>query len=386
MRRPTILLADDHAVFIDGLVRILNEQFDVVGAVADGPGFNPTARNVVAHTTTDASGQYRLSGAPGNYTVQANLEGAPFEGGGATPTAHAVTLAAYQPAWHGGILWDDDAHLTTAALASKRGLLRIWTDFTVTQQYYPVVNTAFWIMNRLWGHATLGYHIVNILLHAASAWLVAGILRRWSVPGATLAAVIFALHPVHVESVAWITELKNTLSGVCYLGAALMYLRYDESRDRRWYAAAAGLFVIALFSKTVTATLPAALLVVFWWQRGRIRWREDVVPLLPVVAVGVAGGLLTAWVERAQIGAEGPAFQFTVVERCLIAGRAFWFYLGKLLWPADLIFIYPRFAIDAGAAWQYLYPVGALAVVVSGALFVMFVLLLTRYFSAGGLP
>ena len=129
----------------------------------------------------------------------------------------AITLAAYQPAWHGGILWDDDAHLTTAVLASWHGLLRIWTDFTVTQQYYPVVNTAFWVMNRLWAHDTFGYHIVNILLHAASAWLVAGILRRWSMPGAVVAAVIFALHPVHVESVAWMTELKNTLSGVFYL-------------------------------------------------------------------------------------------------------------------------------------------------------------------------
>jgi hypothetical protein len=104
------------------------------------------------------------------------------------------------------------------------------TDFTVTQQYYPVVNSAFWVMNRFWGHDTFGYHIVNILLHAGSAWIVAGILRRWSVPGAVVAAVIFALHPVHVESVAWITELKNTLSGVFYLIAFAAYLRFDDTR------------------------------------------------------------------------------------------------------------------------------------------------------------
>jgi tetratricopeptide (TPR) repeat protein len=276
-----------------------------------------------------------------------------------------LTLAVYFPVWHGGMLWDDDAHITRADLRSLGGLWRIWFEVGATQQYYPAVHSAFWLFYHLWGASTLGYHLVNIMLHASAAFLVALILRRLKIPGAVLAALIFAVHPVHVESVAWITELKNTLSGVCYLGAALMYLHYDESRDRRWYAAAAGLFVIALFSKTVTATLPAALLVVFWWQRGRFRRREDVVPLLPLLAIGVAGGLLTAWVERAQIGAEGPAFQFTFVERCLIAGRAFWFYLGKLVWPANLNFIYPRWHVSQSVVWQYAYPI-ALASLLAG--------------------
>jgi len=196
-------------------------------------------------------------------------------------------LAAYQPAWRGTMLWDDDAHVIPPALASAEGLWRIWTDFTVTQQYYPIANTAFWVMNRLWGHDPLGYHLVNIVLHALSAFLVAGILRGWSVPGATLAAVIFALHPVHVESVAWMTELKNTLSGVCYLAALAAYLRFDERRERRWYALALAAFIVALGSKTVVATLPAALLVIIWWRRGRIEWRHDVVPLLPFFVAGV---------------------------------------------------------------------------------------------------
>jgi len=276
-----------------------------------------------------------------------------------------LTLAVYYPVWHGGMLWDDDAHMTRADLRSIGGLWRIWFDVGATQQYYPAVHSAFWLFSQLWGENTLGYHLVNIVLHASSAFLVALILRRLAIPGGVLAALIFAVHPVHVESVAWITELKNTLSGVCYLAAALLYLRYDESRDRRWYAAAAGLFVFALLSKTVTATLPAALLVIFWWKRGRIGWREDVIPLLPFFAVGIAGGLLTAWVERAQIGAEGPAFQFTFIERCLIAGRAFWFYLGKLVWPANLIFIYPRWQVSQQVAWQYAYPL-ALAVLLAG--------------------
>ncbi len=267
-----------------------------------------------------------------------------------------MTLAAYQPVWHGGVLWDDDAHLTPAALASWQGLGRIWTDFQVTQQYYPIVNTAFWVMNRVWGLDTFGYHVVNILLHALSAFLVAGVLRRWSLPGAVIAAAIFALHPVHVESVAWMTELKNTLSGVFYLSAAIVYLRFDAERIWRPYALALGLFVLALGSKTVTATLPAALLVVFWWRRGRIEWRRDVLPLVPFFVVGVAAGIGTAWLEVSWVGAKGQSFDLTWVERTLLAGRAAWFYLGKVLWPVGLIFMYPRWSIDQAVWWQYLFP------------------------------
>lgn len=269
-----------------------------------------------------------------------------------------ATLAAYQPAWHGGIVWDDDAHLTAAPLASWTGLARIWTDFRVTQQYYPVVSTAFWIMNRLWGHDTLGYHLFNILLHALSAFLVWRILRRWSAPGATIAAAIFALHPLAVESVAWMTELKNTMSGVFYLVAAAAYLRFDETRNRRWYAAALAAFVLALGSKTVTATLPAALLIVLWWQRGRIEWRRDLLPLVPLFVVGIGAGVVTAWLEVNWVGAKGDEFTLTFVERMLLAGRAVWFYAGKVLWPTGLMFWYPRWSIDQSVWWQYLFPLG----------------------------
>jgi tetratricopeptide (TPR) repeat protein len=270
-----------------------------------------------------------------------------------------TTLAAYQPAWHGGVLWDDDGHMTPVELRSVDGLRRIWFDVGATQQYYPVAHSAFWVLHRISGDDTLAYHLTNIVLHALSALLIAVILRRLRVPGAELAALIFALHPVQVESVAWITELKNTLSGVLYFGAALVYLHFDERRRRWLYALAAVLFTLALLSKSVTASLPAALLIVFWWQRGRLDWRRDVLPLAPFFVVGAAGGLLTAWVERTLIGAHGTEFQFTLIERCLIAGRAIWFYLGTLIWPATLIFTYPRWAISQGVWWQYVYPLGA---------------------------
>lgn len=271
-----------------------------------------------------------------------------------------ATLVAYYPAWHGGVLWDDNAHLTRPDLQSTAGLWRIWFEIGATQQYYPVTHSAFWLMHRLWGDTTLGYHLVNIVLHAASAWILTMILRRLAIPGAFLAALLFALHPVQVESVAWMTELKNTLSGVCYLGAALFYLRFDERRQSRDYLAALVLFVVGLLAKTVVAMLTPALLVVFWWRRGTIEWGRDVRPLVPFFTLGLCTGVVTAWFERTLNGARGLEFQITLIDRLLIAARAICFYPSKLFWPFRLSFIYPRWVIDATAWPQYVYLIAVL--------------------------
>src|SRR5205814_8548852 len=162
----------------------------------------------------------------------------------------ALTLLIYQPAWNGRPIWDDDAHLTSPALQSWHGLLRIWFEPGATQQYYPLVHTAFWCANKLWGTQPLGYHLLNIILHAGSALLVMSILRRLAIPGAWLASFIFAVHPVHVESVAWISELKNVLSGFFYLMAFRVYLTFDRNRDWQPYVAALLLFLAALLCKT----------------------------------------------------------------------------------------------------------------------------------------
>jgi len=272
-----------------------------------------------------------------------------------------AVLVAYYPCLHGDLLWDDAGHVTNPELQSWSGLLRIWFEPGVTQQYYPLLHSAFWLEHRLWGDATLGYHLVNVLWHATAACLLVAILRRLAVPGALLAGLLFALHPVCVESVAWIAEQKNTLSAVFYLAAALAWLRFEEERRPGRYAVATLWFLAALLTKTVTATLPAALLVVAWWRRGRLSWRGDVRPLLPWFAAGTAMGLFTVWFERTGIGAQGADFNLSLVERGLLAGRVLWFYLGKLVWPADLMFFYPRWHVDAAAVWQYLFPVAALA-------------------------
>ncbi len=272
----------------------------------------------------------------------------------------AVVLACYWPALSGAMLWDDPAHVPHPELRSVAGLKRIWFELGATQQYYPVLFSAFWLEHRLWGDAMLGYHLVNVVFHAASCCVLAFLLRRlWSPPAfapsagpapgfvvpagaAALAALLFAVHPICVESVAWITEQKNTLSLLCYLLAALTYVEYRQRRRAWWYALASGFFLLALGSKTVTVTLPAALLVVSWWQRGRLTWREDVLPLLPWFAASATIGLLTSWVERKFIGAEGGGFELSLVERALLAGRVIWFYAGKLAWPTNLMFFYPR--------------------------------------------
>jgi protein O-mannosyl-transferase len=270
-----------------------------------------------------------------------------------------ATLMVYQPAWHGKPLWDDDAHLTKPGLRSLAGLVSIWTQPGATQQYYPLAFTAFWVQHKLWGDSTLGYHLVNIFLHALSALLFLRILRQLEVPGAWLAAAIFALHPVHVESVAWITELKNTLSGFFYLGSALAYLGFDRTRRKWSYGLALGLFVLGLLTKTAIAPLPAGILVVLWWKRGKLFWKRDVLPLLPFFLAGLAAGLVTVWAERKLFGAEGGEFEFSLPERCLIAGRSLWFHLGKLFWPANLSFMYSRWNISLTVWWQWLYPAGA---------------------------
>jgi protein O-mannosyl-transferase len=283
-----------------------------------------------------------------------------------------MTVTVYVPALRAGFVWDDDAYVTAnPTLAGLDGLRRIWLEVGATPQYYPLTFTTFWIEAHVWQLQPWGFHAVNVLLHAASAVVLWRILRRLQVPGAWLAAAVFALHPVHVESVAWITERKNVLSGVLYLGAALAYLRFAGTGSaaepwrgglRRFYLLAVVLFAGALLSKTVTCSLPAVILLLLWWKRGRVT-RRDLAALAPLFLLGAVMGLLTAWVEKYHVRTAGPEWSLSFLERCLIAGRALWFYAGKLIWPARLTFIYPRWRIDPGAGWQYLYPAAAIIII-----------------------
>ncbi|MGA2787103.1 MAG: tetratricopeptide repeat protein [Verrucomicrobiota bacterium] len=303
-----------------------------------------------------------------------------------------ASFLAYLPALRGQFIWDDDAWTTNIAglLRDVSGLCMIWSHPAALQQYYPLTGTTFWLDYHFWGFWPLPYHVENILLHALAAVLFWRLLRRLQLPGAWLAAAIFALHPVMVESVAWITERKNVLSLVFYLGALLAYLRYaPQVTSGKWqvtgteaaatvrdpppatrhaslfYGLAFLLFLGALLAKATAFSLPAVILLVCWWKRGCIRWRADVLPVLPFFALAIGLCLVTAWLEKNHVGAKGAEWAISWPGRCLIAGRAPWFYLGKLLWPANLCFIYPRWRPDAASLAQWIYPITALGALVA---------------------
>ena len=286
-----------------------------------------------------------------------------------------VAFAAYSPVLRAGFIWDDDDYVeNNLTLRTPDGLQRLWFDLDATPQYYPLVHTSFWLEYRLWGLDPTGYHVVNLLLHVAAALLLRRLLAKLGLPAAVAwgAAAVFVLHPVHVESVAWITERKNVLSTVFYLGAATAFLKsgpwIERARNRApsptWFALSLLLFACALLSKTVTASLPVALLLVIWWKRGKLE-RRDLLAVSPFLALGAAFGLLTLWLEKHHVGAVGDEWGLSPVERLLVAGRALWFYAGKLFRPARLTFIYPRWQIDSAVAWQYLFPLAAAAVAAS---------------------
>jgi hypothetical protein len=272
-----------------------------------------------------------------------------------------ATVLVYLPAMRGGFIWDDDILVTAnPAVKSMNGLFAIWFgDWQL--DYIPLTLTSFWAEWHLWGMHAAGYHIVNILIHAANAVLVWRVLLRLDVPGSWLAALLFAVHPVCAASVAWIAERKNTLSMFFYLLSLGWFLRYDEAvhstvkngnaRRLLWCSLAA--FVLALLAKSSTAVLPAVLLLGVWWRRGGVTWR-DVRRCVPFFVLAVLMVAAAAAIQaRAVRGGLGVIHDSLPVR--LIGGSwAVWFYLGKIFAPANLTMIYPRWAIDPRAAISYL--------------------------------
>jgi tetratricopeptide (TPR) repeat protein len=268
----------------------------------------------------------------------------------------AMVLAAYGPALRAGYIWDDDDYVTENPLLHEPdGIERIWLSMDAPSQYFPLVYTAFRIEYGLWGLDPFGFHLINVLFHAANALLLWLLLRRLDIPGAWFAAAVFALHPVHVESVAWITERKNVMSLFFSLASLLAWLRFVEPRGasgRRFFAISLVFYALALASKVTACTLPAAQLLMLW-LRGHPIDRRRIAQVMPFFALGVGMGLVITYWERHHIGTVGDRFELSLVESFLIATRATWFYLGKLLWPTQLTFSYPKFAIDPTDLLQY---------------------------------
>jgi protein O-mannosyl-transferase len=268
-----------------------------------------------------------------------------------------VTMLAYQPAWNGSFIWDDDEYVTNnELLTAPDGLRRIWFSLDSPSQYFPLVYTTFRIERALWELNPFGYHWVNLLLHVANALLLWRVLVRLNVPGAWLASAIFALHPVQVESVAWITERKNVLMGFFFLLTLLAWTAFvDERTKRPWrfYGLALILYLLALSAKATACTLPAALLLLLWLQKKQIN-KTRLIQVVPFLVLGIGMGLLAVWWERYHQGTSLALFPFlTPIERILVASRAVWFYLSKLIWPSNLTFIYPKWNISPAHLLDY---------------------------------
>ena len=260
-----------------------------------------------------------------------------------------LTVVTYLPAMHGGFVWDDESLITENQMVhSPHGLSQFWFT-TQAPDYYPLTWSLWWLQWRLWGNSAIGYHVINVFLHALNAVLVWVVLRRLKIPGAWLAGLVFALHPVNVATVAWISEQKNTLSMLFYLAAILLYLRYDEDNQWRWYGLAFAAFLLALLSKTMVVMLPMVLLGCVWWLHGRLRWK-DVLLSAPFLALSFGLGLVTVWFQhhRAMEGFSARTDDFAT--RLAAAGWVPWFYLYKAFFPIDLTMIYPRWHVD-GSRW-----------------------------------
>ena len=282
-----------------------------------------------------------------------------------------LVVASYGPAFIAGFVWDDEAFTEAGAVRELSGLGRIWSSpYAIENEghYWPLVYTTFWLEHKLWGYAPVGYHVVNVLLHLANTLLLWRIARRLPVPGAWAVAALFAVHPLHVESVAWIIERKDLLSGLFYLAAFMAWLRFAEEtrpgRGARHYLLALALFALGMLCKSIVVTLPAALLIWHWWKRGRVTGAE-LLRLAPFVVVGAA--MAAADVSFYNVR-EPVSLDYSALERVLIASQALWFYVGKLFWPGGLAVIYPHWEVSAGDAVAWVY-VAACAVVASGLWF-----------------
>jgi tetratricopeptide (TPR) repeat protein len=273
-----------------------------------------------------------------------------------------LTVVAYLPALRCGFVWDDDDHLTAnPAMTAPHGLRMIWSSLAVSR-YYPLTLTSFWVQRRLWDLNPLPYHAVNIALHAANAVLVFVLLRRLRAPGAWAAAALWALHPVCVESAAWVTELKNTQSGLFFFLALLCALHGDEQPgDRRVDALMLVCGVAAMLSKPSTVVLPAVLLLIVWWRRGRLR-QQDWWRAAPLFLFALPMSVLTIMEQRWEVARGRQEVVPGWASRVPLAGKVLWFYLGKIFWPVDLMFIYPQWKLDPDSLMNWVPLIAAVAV------------------------
>jgi len=271
-----------------------------------------------------------------------------------------LTFVVYLPAMRGAWIWGDNERVyDNPFYKDVSGLRKLWFS-SEPKDYWPLFYTAFWVQWRLWGTETTGYHVVNVIWHGLVAVLLWQVLVRLRVPGAWLAGALFAVHPVHVDSVAWISEFVNPFSALFCLLALVCYLRCDERDSWAWYAASVVLFLLAMLSKASVAMLPAVVVLCRLWLRRSWRW-QDAGRIGGLMAIAVGLGLVTVWFQKHSAGAHGYEWSAGFAERTAVAGHIIWFYLAKTLVPYKLMFVYPKWHIDPRSVTSYVPMAGVIA-------------------------
>jgi tetratricopeptide (TPR) repeat protein len=254
---------------------------------------------------------------------------------------------------HGEWLWDDrDLIVTNALIHDPQGLWKIWFDPINLLDYLPLKVSVEWIEWRIWGNDTLGYHLLNVVLHLLSVFLLWRLFYKMGLRFAWLGALIFTVHPVLVESVAWIAELKNTLSLPFFLLAMMAWIDFDAQRKTRDYLLALGLFILALLSKPTMIMFPFIILLYAWWKRGRIDWR-DLRASAAFFAASLAMGIATVWFLNRTAGEQSVVLG-GLMSRLACAGLCIAFYFSKCVLPIDLMAIYPQWKLDPPSPLQFL--------------------------------
>ena len=257
-----------------------------------------------------------------------------------------ITLAAYLPSLKCGFVWDDnDIYITNNPLIkAPDGLRRFWFTLEPTD-YYPLVSSAWWFQWRIFGLNAAGYHAVNVFLHAVCAVLLWRVFTKLQIPGALLAAMAWSAHPVNVETVTWISELKNILPMTFSLLSFLAYLEFQKAHRHRDYWLALGLFLLALLGKPGTAMFPFVLVGLIWWER-RSLTAKGLLPTLPFFVLALLLSLVTILFQSEHVIGRTVVHSNSFAVRLAGAGYATFFYLYKALLPINLTFIYPRWEID----------------------------------------
>lgn len=282
-----------------------------------------------------------------------------------------AVVVVFWPVYSAGFIWDDNVMLTDSPL--MRGpFSALWTGASGVD-YFPVTYSSLWLEWRLWGMNAAGYHVTNALLHACSCVVLWRVFVRLKFPAAWLAALLFAVHPVNVESVAWIAERKNVLAMLFYAVTAWAFVRFVQGGQRKWYFISLVAFLLSLLAKPAAVAWPIVAFGLVWWMNAS---RADKIPTpkviqwtAPFMLIAVALGLVTVWCQYHFAIKGDVVYERDFLARVATAGMAVWFYLGKAIVPWPLSFIYPMWKMEPMSILHWVPMLGLLGAFVVGWVF-----------------